>query len=109
MTTTATTDDLASCWRCGGPCLTYKGSVHGWTCQGCLAQYLEQSAAKADERDRRERQKNARSCCNATKQSHRSWRTVGVGRWWAGCVPHPRPGVGPSVTTPPTHPERTPP
>ncbi|ORV89047.1 hypothetical protein [Mycolicibacterium iranicum] len=60
MTTTATTDDLASCWRCGGPCLTYKGSVHGWTCQGCLAQYLEQSAAKADERDRRERQKNAR-------------------------------------------------
>ena len=60
MTTTATTDDLATCWRCGGPCLTYKGSVHGWTCQGCLAQYLEQSAAKADERDRRERQKNAR-------------------------------------------------
>lgn len=58
--TAATSDDLAACWRCGGPCLTYKGSVHGWTCQACLAQYLEQSAAKADERDRRERQKNAR-------------------------------------------------
>lgn len=58
--TAATTNDVATCRRCGGPCGTYKGSVHGWTCNGCIAAYLEQSAAKADARDRRERQKNAR-------------------------------------------------
>lgn len=48
------------CWRCGGPCASYKGSVHGWTCSACLQRYLDEGAAKAAERDRRDRQKLAR-------------------------------------------------
>lgn len=55
MSAVMTDYDLATCWRCGGPCLTYKGSVHGWTCNSCIAAYLAQGAAKADARDRRDR------------------------------------------------------
>ena len=63
-TMTATSDTSAdagpTCSRCGGPCATHKGSVHGWTCSACLTRYLEEGAAKAAERDRRDRQKLAR-------------------------------------------------
>ena len=48
------------CWRCGGPCGNYKGSVHGWTCTACLDRYLDEGAAKGAERDRRDRQKTER-------------------------------------------------
>ncbi|WP_237394268.1 hypothetical protein [Mycobacterium paraintracellulare] len=64
MTATADTSaeayDGPTCWRCGGPCASYKGSVHGWTCTACLNRYLDEGAAKAEARDRRERQKLAR-------------------------------------------------
>lgn len=57
MTATMTTEtqiDAAvgahRCYVCGGPCLTRKGSEHGWTCRRCLAAYVEAGAAKADER-----------------------------------------------------------
>lgn len=29
------------CWDCGGPCLTYKGSTHGWRCAACCTAYLD--------------------------------------------------------------------
>jgi len=64
MTATAETSaasyDGPTCWRCGGPCATHKGSVHGWTCTACLQRYLDESAARGDARDRRDRQKLAR-------------------------------------------------
>lgn len=68
MTASAAVDSTASgdvydgplCWRCGGPCASYKGSVHGWTCTTCINRYLDDGAAKAAERDRRDRQKMAR-------------------------------------------------
>lgn len=28
------------CRVCGGPCRAYAGSVHGWTCRACLADYI---------------------------------------------------------------------
>ncbi|MDY6871278.1 MAG: hypothetical protein SV966_12450 [Actinomycetota bacterium] len=59
-TMTAPADDLATCWRCGGPCLTYKGSVHGWTCTACLDTYLDEGAARWAVRMAKEREKNAR-------------------------------------------------
>lgn len=40
------------CWDCGGPCLTYKGSAHGWRCAGCVDNYLDQGAAAYRERGR---------------------------------------------------------
>lgn len=42
----ATAADLA-CWDCGGPCLTYKGSEHGWRCHRCCARYVAEGAARA--------------------------------------------------------------
>lgn len=53
-------DDAVTCWDCGGPCATYKGSVHGWRCTGCLGRYLDEGAARGAERDRRERDRNQR-------------------------------------------------
>lgn len=48
------------CRVCGGPVLYYAGSVHGWTCRGCLADYVNAGAAKAEARDRQDRQRLAR-------------------------------------------------
>jgi len=53
-------DDAAAsavCWRCGGPCLTFKGSVHGWTCTACLDRYLDDGAARWEASERREQEK----------------------------------------------------
>ncbi|BBY67759.1 hypothetical protein MHEL_60020 [Mycolicibacterium helvum] len=47
----------ALCWECGGPCATYKGSVHGWRCLACIGRYLDASAARADAKDRKERER----------------------------------------------------
>jgi hypothetical protein len=55
------TDPPGVCWRCGGPCLLFKGSVHGWTCTTCLDKYLDASAAKAQERERVRQAKKARA------------------------------------------------
>lgn len=55
--TTAATTAPGTCWECGGPCLHYTGTEHGWRCRSCLARYLDKSAAAftaftAAERDR---------------------------------------------------------
>ncbi len=73
MTATAAVDYPASgdaydgpmCWRCGGPCWQWKGTVHGWTCGACIDRYLDESAAKGAERDRRDREKLARKRLDA--------------------------------------------
>lgn len=56
--TAANAYDGPTCWRCGGPCATFKGSVHGWTCAACLDRYLADGAARADARDRKLRERN---------------------------------------------------
>lgn len=48
------------CWERQGPCLTYRGSVHGWRCSACIQNYLDSSAARADAADRRTRERLAR-------------------------------------------------
>lgn len=35
------------CWDCGGPCLSFKGTNHGWRCRLCVEAYLEAAAIKA--------------------------------------------------------------
>ncbi|WP_063967967.1 hypothetical protein [Mycobacterium avium] len=64
MTGTATTDQDAAdgapywlCWDCGGPCLMFKGSVHGWRCQTCIDKYLEDGTARWLARARKEQEK----------------------------------------------------
>lgn len=47
------------CWDCGGPCLTYKGTVHGWRCRACLDEHLAADAARYDGRAARDRAKRA--------------------------------------------------
>lgn len=32
------------CWDCGGPCLYYSGTAHGWRCRSCLASHVDRSA-----------------------------------------------------------------
>ncbi|GAB3024967.1 hypothetical protein [Mycobacterium bourgelatii] len=54
--TAALAEIVAVCWDCGGPCLTYKGSKHGWRCRACIDRYLDEAAAKADAYDERNRQ-----------------------------------------------------
>lgn len=42
-------------WDCGGPCLTYKGTTHGWRCRTCLAAYIDDGAIAAAARQTGER------------------------------------------------------
>lgn len=42
------------CWDCGGPCASFKGSVHGWRCQSCIDRYLDDGAARWLARARKE-------------------------------------------------------
>lgn len=44
------TDTDTRCRFCEGPCLTFKGSVWEWTCQGCIAAYLDDQIARLDGR-----------------------------------------------------------
>lgn len=37
------------CQRCYGPCRTHKGSMHGWTCEACLRDYLDSQTPTPDE------------------------------------------------------------
>ena len=43
-----------------GPCMSWKGSVHGYTCSKCLTAYIEASAARAAAKEQREAEKLAR-------------------------------------------------
>lgn len=45
------------CWECGGPCRTYKGTVHGWRCAACCLRHVEAGAVRAATADVRERRK----------------------------------------------------
>lgn len=60
-----------TCWDCGGPCLSHKGSEHGWRCRTCLQRYLDTGAAKAAAADARIRAKQF------TKFSEDGWRGDG--------------------------------
>lgn len=64
------------CRVCAGPCGTYKGSVHGWTCADCLAVRLADQAARADARARaaleKATAKTATCWDNAPSKSKRS-------------------------------------
>ncbi|CAJ1504246.1 hypothetical protein [[Mycobacterium] holstebronense] len=46
-----------TCWDCDGPCLSCKGSEHGWRCRTCCEAYLDTGAAKAAAADARIRAK----------------------------------------------------
>ena len=43
------TVEVHRCDVCDGPCLSYKGSEHGWTCRKCLEAYLQRGAARLAE------------------------------------------------------------
>lgn len=38
--------DVHRCVSCGGPCLTFKGSTWGWTCEACCRRHLEDQVAR---------------------------------------------------------------
>lgn len=59
MTVTVADTRTGTCWDCGGPCLSYKGSLHGWRCRACIATYLDADAAKAAAAEERGREKRA--------------------------------------------------
>lgn len=63
-------DTVAVCWDCGGPCLTYKGSKHGWRCRACVDRYLDEAAAKADAYDRRNREQRIAKGHNTVTAYH---------------------------------------
>lgn len=46
-----------TCQSCQGPCLQWKGSVWGYTCAGCIRGHLEVSAARADAKQRKHRER----------------------------------------------------
>lgn len=45
------------CQRCGGPCLTWKGSVWGYTCRTCISSHLAAVEAKLDAKAARQRER----------------------------------------------------
>lgn len=45
------------CQSCGGPCLTWKGSVWGYTCRGCISAHLAAVEAKLDAKAARQRER----------------------------------------------------
>jgi hypothetical protein len=47
------------CWECGGFCLDYKGSEHGWRCRFCLDAYLDAGWARWEGLNDKERYKRA--------------------------------------------------
>ncbi|OBK97747.1 hypothetical protein A5645_05595 [Mycobacterium asiaticum] len=82
------------CESCGGPCWRWKGSVHGYTCTTCLTAYLDAGAARAAERDQRERAQTLRRLFGndtPTPVTAEGRRRDGGGL--ALCTA-PRPGVG---------------
>lgn len=46
-----------TCQSCGGDCLSWKGSVWGYTCAGCIRHHLEASAARADAKHQKNRER----------------------------------------------------
>ncbi|WP_373203134.1 hypothetical protein [Mycobacterium marinum] len=92
-----------ACWECGGPCATYKGSVHGWHCTACIERYLNAAAARAEAKQRkgRERLLNRMFHDNDSTPLTADRRRGGGG---LRCVPRRRPGVDPTAATTHTRP-----
>lgn len=63
------TDVAVRCRSCRGPCLTNKGSVWGWTCSGCLDQYIADSIKRADARAATELERRARKAARVWEQA----------------------------------------
>lgn len=42
------TDTPFTCQRCNGPCRTWKGAKHQWTCERCIRRYLDRQIARLD-------------------------------------------------------------
>lgn len=55
------TDPAGVCWDCGGPCLTYKGSDHGWRCRACIDRYLDEGDRAWQSRSDKAREKITRN------------------------------------------------
>lgn len=55
------TEPLGVCWDCGGPCLTFKGSEHGWRCRACLDAYLDAGERVWQARSAKAREKISRN------------------------------------------------
>ncbi|WP_142271005.1 hypothetical protein [Mycobacterium sp. AT1] len=49
------------CQSCGGPAWQWRGSVHGYTCSACIARHLDATAARADAKVRKHRERLARN------------------------------------------------
>ena len=98
MTTAATVIETYAgprCQSCGGPCWQWKGSIWHYTCSGCLTRHLDASAARAAERDRRERARLVRKIFRhetSTSVTSEDRRRDGAGPCY---VPQHRPGVDP--------------
>jgi len=65
---------MGTCQSCGGPCLTYKGTVWGWTCTPCIDREMDRRAARADALHQKNRQRLVRSL-----KIHSSGRTAPKG------------------------------
>lgn len=52
---------MGICWECHGPCLIYRGTVHGWRCSACIDKYLQAAAARADAKVQRHRETLSRN------------------------------------------------
>lgn len=95
MTASATENDEAGtqywvCWDRGGPCSTFKGSVHGWRCQTCIDRYLDDGAARWLARARKEQDKLRAKLASApdpltSRSANTDQRREGGQRY----VPHP--------------------
>ncbi|GAC68868.1 hypothetical protein GS4_19_00580 [Gordonia soli NBRC 108243] len=66
--TTATGQRLEPCWGCGTPTWRWRGSVHGYKCDSCIARAVgldrppsgrELRASRFTRHDHHERQENA--------------------------------------------------
>ena len=57
MTAAMTETQPGVCWECGGPCLSYKGTDHGWRCRACLDRYLDYAAARGQANEHKSREK----------------------------------------------------
>ncbi|MDV3124680.1 hypothetical protein M1247_07125 [Mycobacterium sp. 21AC1] len=57
------------CRSCAGPCLTFKGSAHRWTCTACLDRYIADSVARAEAREAAELERRARKATRVWEQA----------------------------------------
>lgn len=68
---------------CGGPCRDWKGHVWGFTCAACISQEMDVRAARAADKDQKNRERLVRSL-----KIHSSGRTTPKGGGSDSYVPH---------------------